>query len=164
VFNWSSTKNSLQALVKESLCVMNHLVRSSYTIKSLAILNGLSCPKICLHLDNLTFNTAHIETSQIKIFLRELKCIVKVGTFHGFSRLIIVLITCLKLKLKLNTEIECMTLTLIIFTKLLMNLKWKNKNKLMARQSLHIGHSRHGLFFTRLDCQSNAKPSKHAKC
>jgi hypothetical protein len=23
----------------------------------------------------------------------------------------------------------------------------------------HIGHSRHGLFFTRLDCQSNAKPS-----
>jgi hypothetical protein len=22
----------------------------------------------------------------------------------------------------------------------------------------HIGHSRHGLFFTRLDCQSNAKP------
>jgi hypothetical protein len=24
----------------------------------------------------------------------------------------------------------------------------------------HIGHSRHGLFFTRLDCQSNAKPSE----
>jgi hypothetical protein len=23
-----------------------------------------------------------------------------------------------------------------------------------------IGHSRHGLFFTRLDCQSNAKPSE----
>jgi hypothetical protein len=45
----------------------------------------------------------------------------------------------------------------------------------MARQSLrevsqfdgsmtfptrHIGHSSHGLFFTRLDCQSNAKPSE----
>jgi hypothetical protein len=24
----------------------------------------------------------------------------------------------------------------------------------------HIGHSRHGLFFTRLNCQSNAKPSE----
>jgi hypothetical protein len=24
----------------------------------------------------------------------------------------------------------------------------------------HIGHSRHGLFFTRLDGQSNAKPSE----
>jgi hypothetical protein len=24
----------------------------------------------------------------------------------------------------------------------------------------HIGHSRHGLFFTRLDCQSNTKPSE----
>jgi hypothetical protein len=24
----------------------------------------------------------------------------------------------------------------------------------------HIGHTRHGLFFTRLDCQSNAKPSE----
>jgi hypothetical protein len=24
----------------------------------------------------------------------------------------------------------------------------------------HIGHSRHGLFFTRLDCQSNAIPSE----
>jgi hypothetical protein len=24
----------------------------------------------------------------------------------------------------------------------------------------HIGHSRHGLFFTILDCQSNAKPSE----
>jgi hypothetical protein len=24
----------------------------------------------------------------------------------------------------------------------------------------HIGHSRHGFFFTRLDCQFNAKPSE----
>jgi hypothetical protein len=24
----------------------------------------------------------------------------------------------------------------------------------------HIGHSRHGLFFTKLDCQSNAEPSE----
>jgi hypothetical protein len=24
----------------------------------------------------------------------------------------------------------------------------------------HIGHWRHGLFFTRLDCQSNNKPSE----
>jgi hypothetical protein len=24
----------------------------------------------------------------------------------------------------------------------------------------HIGHSRHGLFFTRLNCKSNAKPSE----
>jgi hypothetical protein len=60
----------------------------------------------------------------------------------------------------------------------------KKKNKPRARQSLkkvsqfrdpgptvyvsksmtfstpHMGHSRHGLFFTRFDCQSNAKPSE----
>jgi hypothetical protein len=30
----------------------------------------------------------------------------------------------------------------------------------MTFSTLHIGHSRHGLFFTRLDCQSNVKPSE----
>jgi hypothetical protein len=30
----------------------------------------------------------------------------------------------------------------------------------MTFSTPHIGHSRHGLFFTRLDCQSNAKPSE----
>jgi hypothetical protein len=30
----------------------------------------------------------------------------------------------------------------------------------MSFPTPHIGHSRHGLFFTRLDCQSNAKPSE----
>jgi hypothetical protein len=34
-------------------------------------------------------------------------------------------------------------------------------NKLILTISTpHIGHSRHGLFFARLDCQSNAKPSE----
>jgi hypothetical protein len=30
----------------------------------------------------------------------------------------------------------------------------------MTFLTLHIGDFRHGLFFTRLDCQSNAKPSE----
>jgi hypothetical protein len=30
----------------------------------------------------------------------------------------------------------------------------------MTFSTPQIGYSRHGLFFTRLDCQSNAKPSK----
>jgi hypothetical protein len=33
-------------------------------------------------------------------------------------------------------------------------------SKSMTLPTPHIGHSRHGLFFTRLDCQSNAKPSE----
>jgi hypothetical protein len=32
--------------------------------------------------------------------------------------------------------------------------------KSMTFPTPHIGHSRHGLFFTILDCQSNAKPSE----
>jgi hypothetical protein len=31
-------------------------------------------------------------------------------------------------------------------------------SKSMTFPTPHVGHSRHGLFFTRLDCQSNAKP------
>jgi hypothetical protein len=31
-------------------------------------------------------------------------------------------------------------------------------SKSLTFPTLHIGHSRHGLFFTRLDCQPNAKP------
>jgi hypothetical protein len=34
-------------------------------------------------------------------------------------------------------------------------------SKLMTFPTPHIGHSRHGLFFTRLDCQSNPKPSEN---
>jgi hypothetical protein len=34
------------------------------------------------------------------------------------------------------------------------------KYKSMTFPTPHIVHSRHGLFFTRLDCQSNAKPSE----
>jgi hypothetical protein len=30
----------------------------------------------------------------------------------------------------------------------------------MTFPTTHIGHSRHSLFFTRLDCQSNVKPSE----
>jgi hypothetical protein len=33
-------------------------------------------------------------------------------------------------------------------------------SKSMTFPTPHIGHSRHGLFFTRLDCKSNAKPSE----
>jgi hypothetical protein len=33
-------------------------------------------------------------------------------------------------------------------------------SKSMTFPTPHKGHSRHGLFFTRLDCQSNAKPSE----
>jgi hypothetical protein len=33
-------------------------------------------------------------------------------------------------------------------------------SKSMTFPTPHIGHSRHGLFFTRLDCQFNAKPSE----
>jgi hypothetical protein len=33
-------------------------------------------------------------------------------------------------------------------------------SKSMTFSTPHIGHSRYGLFFTRLDCQSNAKPSE----
>jgi hypothetical protein len=33
-------------------------------------------------------------------------------------------------------------------------------SKTMTFPTPHIGHSRHGLFFTRPDCQSNAKPSE----
>jgi hypothetical protein len=33
-------------------------------------------------------------------------------------------------------------------------------NKSMTFAIPHIGHSRHGLFSIRLDCQSNAKPSE----
>jgi hypothetical protein len=32
-------------------------------------------------------------------------------------------------------------------------------SKLMTFPTRHIGHSRHGLFFIRLDCQSNTDPS-----
>jgi hypothetical protein len=31
---------------------------------------------------------------------------------------------------------------------------------MMTFPTPHIGHSRYGLYFTRLDCQSNAKPSE----
>jgi hypothetical protein len=33
-----------------------------------------------------------------------------------------------------------------------------HENKSMTLPTPHIGYSRHGLFFKRLDCQSNAKP------
>jgi hypothetical protein len=33
-------------------------------------------------------------------------------------------------------------------------------SKSMTFANPHIGHLRHGLFFTRLDCQSNAKPAE----
>jgi hypothetical protein len=34
------------------------------------------------------------------------------------------------------------------------------RSKWMTFSTPHIGHLRHGLFFTRLDCQFNAKPSE----